>query len=65
MIMPQYTEAKPRMFMRMGVGRGIVMCKVKAKGKEFSSPGGPVTEIIKPVVTVLMNLLKQMAVPYN
>lgn len=53
------------MFMRMGVGRGIVMCKVKAKGKELSSPGGPVAEIIKPVVTVLMNLLKQMAVPYN
>lgn len=64
MVMPQYTGAKPRMFVRMGVERKII-CKVKAKGKELSCQGGAVTEIIKPVVKVLRHLLKQMAIPYN
>lgn len=65
MVMPQYTGANPRMLVRMGVEREIVMCKVKPKGKELNSQGCPVTEIIQPVVRGLMHLLKQMAIPYD
>lgn len=63
--MLQYAEAKPRMLMTIGMETKIVMCKVKPKGKELSSQGGPVAEIIKPVVGVLMHLLNQMAIPYD
>lgn len=61
-IILQYTELNPKMFMRMGVEREVVVCKVKLKGKDLICQGGPIAEIINPVVSFLPN---QTTIPYN